>query len=318
MLTNRRRVVVALLGFGGAVYITAFTAAGVVTHAARWTAPRTPWGDPDFQGATWDFSTMTPLERPAGIEHPVLTEVEAAAFEPATLERQKANNTNGPDWWDDGSRHLDHRRTSLIIDPADGRLPALTPEAAQRSAALRQAARRPAEGADAFPLNTRCIGFVSTGPPMIPAPYNDNVLFFQTRDQVAIWNENIHDTRVVPLTGRPHGTIRQWLGDGRGHWDKDTLVVDTTNFSTKTNVRGSDENLHIVERFKRVDADTIEYQFTADDPTVWVRPWTALLSLRRTRNSTFEFACHEGNSRSMEGLLRAARLLDSAKNEGLP
>jgi hypothetical protein len=151
---------------------------------------------------------------------------------------------------------------------------------------------------------------------MIPAPYNDNLLFFQTRDQVAILNENIHDVRIVPMDGRRHGAIRQWLGDGRGRWDGDTLVVDTTNFSAKTSVRGSDENLHIVERFKRIDADSIEYQFTAEDPTVWTSPWTASLRMRRTHHATFEFACHEGNTRSMEGLLRAARTLDETPSPG--
>jgi len=171
---------------------------------------------------------------------------------------------------------------------------------------------RPAQGPEDFPLNTRCIGFASTGPPMIPAPYNDNLLFFQTRDHVAILNENIHDSRIVPVDGRRHGTIRQWMGDGRGRWEGDTLVIDTTNFSSKVSLRGSGEHLHIVERFKRIDADSLEYQFTAEDPIVWVSPWTASLSMRRTRNPTFEFACHEGNVRSMEGLLRAARLQDTA------
>jgi hypothetical protein len=310
MLATRRRAVVSLSIFSLAFCLAA-TVPDAVTHAAPWKAPRTSWGDPDFQGVTWDFSTMTPLERPGGVDKPVFTEDEAASFEPSTLARQKANNTNGPDWWDEGSRHLDRRRTSLIIDPANGRLPALTAEAARRAAALRQVPQRAAQGPEDFPLNTRCIGFASTGPPMIPAPYNDNLLFFQTRDQIAIWNENIHDARIVPMDGRPHGTIRQWLGDGRGRWDGDALVIETTNFSAKAGVRGSDENLHIVERFTRIDADSLEYVFTAEDPTVWITPWTASLSMRRTHNATFEFACHEGNIRSMEGLLRAARMQDN-------
>ena len=147
---------------------------------------------------------------------------------------------------------------------------------------------------------------------MIPAPYNDHVQFFQTRDLIALLNENIHDARIVPLDGRPHGSIRQWMGDGRGRWDGDTLVVETTHFSSKVSVRGSGENLHVVERFKRIDANTIDYQFTADDPTVWTRPWTAALLMHGTNHATYEFACHEGNTRSMEGLLRGARTMDQA------
>jgi hypothetical protein len=152
---------------------------------------------------------------------------------------------------------------------------------------------------------------------MIPAPYNDNLLFFQTRDQIAILNENIHDARIIPMDGRPHATIQQWMGDSRGRWEGETLVIDTIGFTAKTSVRGSDQNLHVVERFRRVDAESLEYRFTVEDPTVWVSPWTASLSMRRTSNATFEFACHEGNTRSMEGLLRGARTLDHAPAQGL-
>jgi hypothetical protein len=139
---------------------------------------------------------------------------------------------------------------------------------------------------------------------------NNNLQFIQTRDHVVIFTENIHDARVVPIGGRPHGGVRQWAGDARGRWDANTLVVDTINFSTKTSLRGSDENLHIVERFTLVDADTLDYQFTADDPTVWTRSWTAAFPLRRTNVAMYEFACHEGNFRTMEGMLKIARLFD--------
>jgi hypothetical protein len=316
MLKDGEAAATLLRVFGSTLCFAMIAVAGAVTQTAPWATPRTAWGDPDFQGQTWDFSTMTPLERPAGIDKPEFSEAEAAAFEPSTLERQKASNTNGPDWWDEGSRHLDRRRTALIVDPADGHLPALTPEAARRAAAARQLAQRPAEGPQDFPLNTRCINFQSTGPPMIPAPYNDNLLFFQTREHIAILNENIHDVRIVPLDGRPHGSVRQWMGDGRGRWDGDTLVIDTTQFSSQATVRGANVNLHVVERFTRTAVNTLEYRFTVEDPTVWIAPWTALLTMRGSRHGTYEFACHEGNTRSMEGLLRGARTLDKIEGNG--
>jgi hypothetical protein len=269
--------------------------------------PRTEWGTPDFQGVTWNFATMTPLERPRGIDKPEFTEAEAAAFERQTAESRAAGANNGYDWWDEGSAHLDRRRTSLIVDPVDGRLPALTPEAQRQRAARRRAA---AEGPEDFPLNSRCIWYQNAGPPLVPSPYNNNLQFIQTRDYVVISNENIHDARIIPLDQRPHGSVRQWMGDSRGRWEGDTLVVDTVNFSSKTSVSGSDQDLHIVERFTRVDAGTLKYEFTADDATVWTRPWTAAFPLHRTDQPIYEFACHEGNFRTMESMLKIARLSD--------
>jgi hypothetical protein len=269
--------------------------------------PRTERGVPDFQGGTWNFATMTPLERAAGIEKAVLTEAEAEAFERQFSERQTATTNNGYGWWDGGAAHLDHRRTSLIIDPPDGHLPPLTP-AAQRRPAPRSAVI--AEGPEDFALNARCIWWQNAGPPMIPSPYNNNLQFIQTRDFVAISSENIHDVRVIPMGGQPHGPVRQWAGDSRGRWDGNTLVVDTINFSSKTSLRGSDENLHLTERFTLVDANTLEYEFTVEDATVWTRSWTAAMSLRRTNEPMYEFACHEGNLQIMEGMLKVARLLD--------
>jgi hypothetical protein len=283
--------------------------------AEPWKMPRTSWGDPDFQGVTWNFATMTPLERPRDIEKMVFTEAEAAAFERQTVERQTANSANGYDWWDAGVRHLDRRRTALIVDPPDGRLPPLTSEAQSRAARGRQTTRGAADGPEDFPLNARCLWWQNAGPPMLPSPYNDNVQFFQTRDYVVIFNENIHDARVVPMDGRPHGAIRQWLGDSRGRWEGQTLVVDTVNFTTKTSIRGSDENLHVVERFKWLDADTVEYRFTVEDPTVWSRAWTVMIPMRRTHQPVFEFACHEGNFRNMESLLEIARFLEKTRPE---
>jgi hypothetical protein len=289
-------------------------AAAASPQAVRWSVPRTPWGHPDFQGMTWNFATMTPLERPRTIETPVFTDAEAETYERQTAERQTATTNNGYDWWDAGTRHLDRRRTSLIVDPPDGRLPPLTPEAQRRSAAGGPAAPHPASGPEDFPLNTRCISWQNAGPPMLPSPYNNNLQFVQTRDHVLISNENIHDARIVPIDGRPHGRVRKWLGDSRGHWEGETLVVDTINFSDRISVRGSDENLHVVERFTRTDADTMEYRFTVDDPTIWTRTWTALLLLRRTDQRIYEFACHEGNFLSIKGLLEVARFLDADRS----
>jgi hypothetical protein len=307
MLAHRRVVALSVAFIGWRLSLVAVTPAAASIQPAHWTIPRTTSGNPDFQGVTWNFATMTPLERPRGVEQPVFTEVEAAAFERQTAERQTATTNNGYDWWDAGARHLDARRTSLIVDPPDGRLPPLTPEAQRRSGTGRQAAQGPAAGPEDFPLNTRCIWWQNAGPPMLPSPYNDNVQFIQTREHVVISNENIHDARIVPMDGRPHDPVRRWLGDSRGRWDQNTLVIDTVKLSDKINLRGSDENLHVIERFTWIDADTMEYRFTVDDPTVWTRMWTAALTMRRTTQPIYEFACHEGNFLSMKGLLEVAR-----------
>jgi len=290
--------------------LSLFASSPAAGQPTQWKFPRTAWGDPDFQGVTWNFATMTPLERPRGVENAVFTETEAAAFERQTAERQRATTNNGYDWWDAGAAHLDHRRTSLIVDPLDGRVPPLTAEAQRRAAAARPAPAGPAAGPEDFPLNTRCIWWQNAGPPMLPSPYNDNLQFVQTRNHIVISNENIHDARIIPMDGRPHGAIRQWLGDSRGRWEGNTLVVDTINFSNKTSLRGSNERLHVVERFIWTDADTMEYRFTVEDPTVWTRPWTVKLALRRTNQLMYEFACHEGNFLSIKGLLEVARFLE--------
>jgi hypothetical protein len=272
--------------------------------------PQTPWGDPDIEGV-WTYATMTPLERPRELAgKAVLTEAEAAEYERQVLERQATtNNTAGPDWWDPGTRRLTGRRTSLIVDPPNGRMPPLTAEAQQRSAARAQARRERGvpEGPEDLALNERCLIWSTAGPPMLPGVYNNNVQLVQTRHHVLIFNEMIHDARIVPIDGRPHGTARQWMGDSRGHWEGATLVVETLNFSDKTAFRGSDERLRLVERFTRVDAATIAYQFLVDDASIWTQPWTAAFPLHRSTGLIYEYACHEGNARSVEGILRGAR-----------
>src|SRR6185295_6039219 len=193
-------------------------------RAARraWTPARTAWGDVDLSGL-WNYATMTPLERPRELaKSAVLSEEEAAAYERQVIARQGVtNNTAGPDWWDEGTRHLTNRRSSLIIDPADGRVPALTADAQASATARAQAARDrgPAEGPEDLGLNVRCLVWSTAGPPMLPGVYNNTVQFVQTRDHVVIVNEMIHDAPIVPMDGRPHGTVPRWLGDSRGHWE---------------------------------------------------------------------------------------------------
>ena len=281
--------------------------------AAASPTARTAWGDPDLEGV-WNYATMTPLERPRDFaDTAVLSEPEAAAYEQRTNERQAAtNNPAGPDWWDPGTRRLTERRTSLIVDPDNGRMPPLTPDAEARAAARAQArrGRGPTEGPEDLELNVRCLQWATAGPPMLPGVYNNNVQILQTRDHVVLLNEMIHDARIVPTNGGPHGAVPRWMGDSRGRWDGATLVIETIRISDKAGFRGSDENLRLVERLTRVDRGTIDYRFTVEDPTVWTRPWTAAFPLRRSDTPLYEYACHEGNYRSIEGLLRAARLMD--------
>jgi len=276
-----------------------------------WTPPRTEWGDPDLQGV-YNYATLTPLERAAAYANkPVLTEQEAAAYENQNIERQAANTlvTAGADWWDPGGRRLVDRRTSLIVDPPNGRMPPLTPQAQAAQRGRGRGNATTTDGPEDLGLNVRCLQYPTAGPPMMPGMYNVDVQLVQTKQYFVIVNEMIHDARIVPLDGRPHGTIQRWLGDSRGHWEGATLVVETVN--QKVPFRGSDQNLHLIERFTRTDANTIEYRFTVEDPTVWTQPWTASLPLRRTDLGFFEYACHEGNERSMVGTLKTSRMDDS-------
>ena len=298
------------------------------TPAKRaWTPPRTPWGEPDLRGI-WDFATITPMERPkemAGKE--VVSEGEAAEFEKQTLQRGNADRRDGgPEadvgraynqfWYDRGTKVISTRRTSLIVDPPDGRIPPVTGEAKKRAAARAEVVRGGPAGPEDRSLWERCILGGNAGPPMAPSAYNNNVQLFQTPGSVAILNEMINDTRIVRLDGRPHlpGHIRQWRGDSRGRWDGNTLVVDTTNFRDETNLRGAARNLHVVERFTRVAADTLLYEFTVDDPGTWTRPWSAAIPMKKTEGPIFEYACHEGNY-GMFNMLAGARAQEKAAEE---
>ena len=200
------------------------------------------------------------------------------------------------------------RRTSLIIDPPDGRVPPLTPAARARIAARRARTQNgPADNPEDRPIQERCLVF-GAGPPLLPGPYNNNMEIVQTPGALVVLSEMIHDARIVALDGRPAPppSIRSWLGSSRGHWDGDTLSVETTNFPEAVSFRGSDEQLRVLERFTLVGPDTLRYEFTIDDPTAFTQRWTGAFTMSRTRDRIYEFACHEGNYGLMN-ILRAAR-----------
>ena len=294
--------------------------------AKRTKIARTADGHPDLQGV-WNYATVTPLERPDTLRgKDVFSSDEAEEF--ARRETERADHDKNPpadivgnynEFWYDGNRKVvATNRTSLIVDPPDGRLPAQTPEANQRDTAIAAARRgvgrhEPTPGGfveDLGPggLQVRCILGFNSGPPMTPAAYNQNVQIFQTRDYVAIYNEMVHNARIVPMDGRPRGKLPQWVGDSRGRWDGDTLVVETTNFRRETAFLNgkTTSKLHLTERFTRVDADTLLYEFTVNDPNVWTGPWTARIPMSRSDEPIYEYACHEGNH-GLIGILSGAR-----------
>jgi hypothetical protein len=297
-----------------------------------WTMPRTADGHPDFDGV-WENNVATPLERPRQLaDKATLTDAELAALIQRARERFGPNadatfgdafynqlvadlgpvglgptGTYSQNWLPD--RYFE-KRTSLIVDPSDGRLPAMTSEGTARQQAIAARAGRLPESAGDFNLPNRCIVF---GVPDLFAAYMSVYRIVQTPDAVAIVMEKIHDTRIIPLDNRPHigSSIRQYVGDGRGHWDVDTLVVETTNFHSNGNPMGglfnrASPNMKLTERFRRVSEDTLEYTFTVDDPTVWTRAWTAMIPWKRSSADILEYACHEGNY-SLRGMLSAAR-----------
>ena len=322
------------------VLMAPIPAAGQVstTGADTWTVPRTPDGQPDLQGI-WANNNATPLERPEALaEKEFLTDEEVAAlqqqaaqlfandagdaafgdevFEAVVAEASEFSSGdtetgNYNQFWV-VERDFDNR-TSLIVDPPNGKLPSLTPEAEERAEALKARMERIPHGPEDKPLPTRCITF---GVPPTFAGYNSYYHILQSPGYVAIFMEMIHDARIIPLDGRPHigDDIRQWHGDSRGRWEGDTLVVETTNFSPKSDFKGSHENLQLVERFTRVGPNRINYEFTAQDRTTWTSPWTAMIPLQKTEDAIFEYACHEGNY-GMTNLLAGARTQEKAAPE---
>jgi hypothetical protein len=336
---------------------------------AGYTPPRTPDGRPDLTGF-YNVATITPVERPAGYGNRlVMTDAEASAIERYEVERYEKDRAPGDGnrqappvggdrtptksyleglfragggtvggynlvWLNPGDRVLTvdgQRRTSLIVDPVDGRVPPMKAEARERNAAFQRTRISPdaAEGAsggtasqydgpEARPLAERCLlGFSSTsGPPTLPNYFYNNLKqIVQTRDTISILNEMVHDVRIIRIGGtHPPAHIKKWMGDSIGRWEGDTLVVETTNFTNKTQFRGSGENLKVIERFTRTDDDTILYRFTVEDPTTWDRPWTGEYTWLASSEPLYEYACHEGNY-ALEGVLRGARVLekDAAK-----
>ncbi len=285
--------------------------------AEAWTAPRTPWGDPDLQGQ-WNSQTSTPLERPdvgALAGRDTLTSEEAVTLEATNradfdLPPAAGNVGNYNAFWRDVGKAL--TRTSLIIDPQDGRIPPLSPNGQRRIDAERAArtTRGPSDSPDTYTdLSpwTRC---VSRGWNGIGSWYSSNYQIFQNPGYVVVFQELIHEARIIPLDGRPHlfRSVPQWMGDSRGRWEGDTLVVDTTNFDPKTSYQGSRDTLHLIERYTRINEDTIDYQFTIDDPQTFSTEWTVSRPMTQVadRVSVFEYACHEGNY-AMAGILAGAR-----------
>jgi hypothetical protein len=280
---------------------------------------RTPDGRPDLQG-TWDFAQLTPFERPGQFgEKSVLSDVEAEEFGQNRITQDNKDRRDGTAdqdvarayndfWWDFGTRVA--KQASLVVDPPSGRLPALTADAQKKAA--NQAPRY--DNVEERPLAERCILGFNSGPPMMPSAYNNNMQLVQTPTQVVILNEMVHSARVIDLSGRPHrpASMRFLTGDSIGRWDGNTLVVDTTNFSIEGNFRFSTRDMHLVERFSLEEDNTLRYEFTMDDPTVWASKWTASIPMRRSDELIFEYACHEANY-GLEGVLKGARYAEKAK-----
>ena len=337
------RYVVAVSGVFALVVLVPPSA---VAQPDNLTVPRTPWGDPDLIG-TYTNKTITPVQRPDDLaDREFLSEEESVALEQETIDRNerllrrpalrttRGNVDRGVDgapgaynnfWLDGGTKPTG--RTSLIVDPPDGRIPPVTPEY-RRHAEARAEDRLTRGDADTwmdYQLNDRCIVW-SAGPPMMPGPYNNTYMIFQTEDYVAIQVEMIHDTRIIPLDGRPHlpSHIRQYLGDMRGHWEGDTLVVETTNVlrtEGEPGVQGADEievrasngrtddTIRIVERFTPISDDTISYHFTIEDPSRWTQPFSGEFPFVKTDGDLYEYACHEGNY-GMTNILAGERKLE--------
>ena len=323
-----------LMAAGAAITLAAVSLAaqGGAPPSGRNGGPRTAWGHPDLQGI-WDFRTVTPMERPAEFGNKaVLTEKEAEEFAKRAVANRDADKNRSSEvtaravvngtaetedlalayndfWWDRGTKVIGTRRTSLIVDPPDGRFPPLTEAGAKRLAQEDVVRQRASIGPEDRPVGERCILGFNSGPPMTPAAYNMNVQVFQTPEHVVILNEMINNARIVPLDNRPRTGIRQWVGESRGRWEGQTLVVETRNFYQMTSLRGSSPNMKLTERFTRADAKTLLYEFTVEDQATWTKPWTVQLPMVKTEGPLYEYACHEGNY-GMTGILAGARALE--------
>jgi hypothetical protein len=345
-MSGRRVPLLTVVAVSAALVSASLTAARAVRQPAKkgtqtWTVPRTADGQPDLQGV-WVSNSATPLERPKALEgRPLLTDEEVAELKRRAerifndggsaygagdtvflsafnnVDRYNGNST-------ENSVEMIERefenRTSLITDPPDGRIPPLTAQAQQRRAAAVAAAQRPPAGPEDLRGDQRCItwGVPRLGGNYGAGPYSYYQIV-QGRGYVVVLMEVMHDARIIPLDGRPHlpPSVRQWNGDSRGRWEGNTLIVETTNFSPKSNFMGSADNLRLIERFTRVAPDRIDYEITLDDPTTWTRRWTAMLPLKRKQEQVYEFACHEGNY-SLSGTLSGARAQEGAAEVAKP
>jgi hypothetical protein len=337
MVVKHRRTVgylAAALGLvAGAAALSAQSAASRTNAASRaWVVERTADGHPDFQGV-WANNTVTPLQRPKQWENKErLTDAEVADLQKFAAQITEndgdaqfgdgfinavLNQQAKPGSYDPGTgnynqfwvveRDWHDRRTSIVTNPRDGRIPPMTPEAQKRRAAEIAHRREHAfEDPEVFPPGERCVNF---GLPRLQSGYNSYLQIVQSPGYVTIMNEMAHDARIIPLDGRPHldKSIRLWNGDSRGHWEGDALVIDTTNFSTKSEFMGSHENLHLTERLTRGGADILNYEFTVDDPTTWTAPWTGMIPLKAKNENIYEYACHEGNE-AIPDMLRGHRM----------
>ena len=341
----RQRALASSLLPGGvllvAIAVTALATRGVAGQAPaaakpaqatkKWTAPRTPEGQPDLQGY-WTNSTYVPLERSDKVTKGFYTEEEFAAVikDAAAREQEQTEPGTVADVHYDFTQFgLDRSqsafvkndlRTSMITDPPNGKLPPVTAEGQKRAADRAAERRRMGATTDAvqnMPIGTRCLIMVGSGPPMMNAGYNSNYQIVQGAGYVMILVEMIHDARIIPIDGRAAAlpeNMRQWMGDSRGHWDGDTLVIETTNLNGKNPFRGASENMRVTERLSRVDADHLSYQFTVTDPATWTTPWTAEAPMTKSVGPIFEHACHEGNYGVMN-TLAGARLEDKKAAE---
>jgi hypothetical protein len=325
----------AYVPMAGFTLLAALTLTPPLAEAQRKASPppRTPDGKPSLEGV-FTFQTITPLQRPESLGNKAtLTDAEAAEFEKAENTRlnrdlfdpEKGQPSAGYPgradggvlsynefWYERGSQMTKDRRTSLVVEPSNGRIP-LTPEARKKNAEVgRQLYLGFADNYEDRSLADRCLLGFNAGPPMHPGAYNNNLQIVQTPQYVVIMTEMVHTARIIPIDSRPHGNLRQWSGVSRGRWDGETLIVETRNFHAETSLPGSTRDTKLVERFTRVDNDTIKYEFTVSDPNTLTLPWSAMFPLVRTDDPLYEYACHEGNY-AMTNILKGARLQEKLK-----
>ena len=294
------------------------------TKTTKWIGPRTPDGQPDLQGV-WTNATRVPLERPVELgSKEFYTKQEAAEAASRGLRGDRPKSYAAVQYnltqfgLETGQETLaPSLRTSLIVGPT-GRIPPMTADGKRRAAERAAFNQKHAfDGPETRSLSEQCILWPNEGPPMLPGGYNSNLQIVQGPGYVAILNETIHDTRVIPLDGRPHlpASVRQWRGDPRGHWEGDTLVIDSSNFTGRTAFRGASERLHVVERLTRTAANTIMYRFTIEDPSTWIQPWSGEAMMVTISSPIYEYACHEGNY-GMADILAGARAQEQAEASG--